>query len=255
MACKVKSELLWLTQRSRFGKKSMASENQVSQHNKLIEASHTLTLNEKRLVLLAASKLDPRKPEPRDRFIKIEASEFANVFGLGSGSVYRTLDEALERLYSRNIYIYNKKGEVSEKLRWVYHIKYYDGEGYLEIGFSPTVIPYLTKLHREFTTYQLRQIGSLDSFYAIRIYELCCQFKKKTRRRKIALESLRIMLDMGEKYPQYKIFNHHVLMPSIREINKHTNLHVDVEPTRKGRKVVGFTFHIQDKEENQEVTE
>ena len=36
----------------------------VVQSNKMVESSHTLTLNEKRLVIMAAAHLDSRKPMP-----------------------------------------------------------------------------------------------------------------------------------------------------------------------------------------------
>lgn len=234
---------------SPFHHKDNAMEKRVYQHNKLIEASHTLTLNEKRLVLLAASKLDSRKPEPKSHFIKISASEFGDVFDIVLRSVYRILAEAGSRLYSRNIKIYSKTGKVAEELRWVYHIKYHEGDGVIELGFSPTVTPYLTRLNREFTYYQLRQIGSLDSFYSIRIYELCSQFLQ-TGIRTVTLERIRTMLDIGDKYPLLKDFKRYVIVPAIEDVNQHTNLEVKMEMTRKGRKVTGFTFLIERKVED-----
>jgi hypothetical protein len=52
-------------------------EHKVTQSNKLIEASHTLTLNEKRLFLCAASLIDPRKPLPKDGYLTVRADTFA----------------------------------------------------------------------------------------------------------------------------------------------------------------------------------
>lgn len=217
-------------------------DNKVTQSNKLIEASHTLTLNEKRLVLAAASLLDPRKPLPKDGYLTIRADSFANVFGLDVRHAYEALDDAASRLFERDIRRYSK-GKVVERMRWVFHVKYKEGQGCVELGFSPTVLPHLTMLNREFTSYQLKQIGSLSSFYAIRLYELMSQFLKLSQR-ECTLDQLRQMLDLGDKYPNVKDMRRWVLDPALKELNASTDLTVMAEPRRAGRKIVGFSFTI-----------
>lgn len=217
-------------------------ENRVTQSNKLIEASHTLTLNEKRLVLCAASQIDPRKPLPKDGYLTIRADAFADVFGLDVRHAYEALDDAASRLFERDIRRY-VKGKVVERMRWVFHVKYREGQGCVELGFSPTVLPHLTMLNREFTSYQLKQIGSLSSFYAVRLYELMSQFLKLGQR-ECTLPQLRQMLDLGDKYQDIKNLRVRVLDPAIKELNANTDLAVSVEPNRRGRKIIGFSFTI-----------
>ncbi|MQL56660.1 RepB family plasmid replication initiator protein, partial [Acidianus ambivalens] len=95
-------------------------DNKVTQSNRLIEASHTLTLNEKRLVLCAASLIDPRKPLPKDGYFTIRADSFAEVFGLGMNNAYMALEDAANRLFERDIRRYSK-GKIVERMRWVFH--------------------------------------------------------------------------------------------------------------------------------------
>ena len=217
-------------------------ENKVTQSNKLIEASHTLTLNEKRLILCAASLIDSRKPLPKDGYLTIRADAFAEVFGLDVRHAYEALNDAANRLFERDIRRYTK-GKLVERMRWVFHVKYREGQGCVELGFSPTVLPHLTMLNKEFTSYQLKQIGSLSSFYAIRLYELMSQFIK-LKQRECTLEQLRLMLDLGEKYQDVKNMRVRVLDPALKELNAATDLHVTAEPRRQGRKIVGFSFTI-----------
>lgn len=217
-------------------------ENKVTQSNKLIEASHTLTLNEKRLVLAAASLIDPRKPLPKDGYLTVRADSFADVFGLDVRHAYEALDDAASRLFERDIRRYSK-GKVVERMRWVFHVKYREGQGCVELGFSPTVLPHLTMLNREFTSYQLKQIGSLSSFYAVRLYELMSQFLKLGQR-ECTLDQLRQMLDLGDKYQDVKDMRKRVLDPAIKEVNAGTDLTVTAEPRRQGRKIIGFSFTI-----------
>lgn len=221
--------------------------NTVTQSNRLIEAAHTLTLNEKRLVILAASLLDPRKPLPKDGILLIRADMFAEAFGTDPKSTYFALKDAADRLYARdNLRTYTKRGKLAKRMRWVYLCEYKEGQGCVELGFSPTVVPHLTMLNKEFTSYQLRQIGRLSTFYAIRLYELMAQFLK-LKERECSMEQLRTMLDLGDKYTNVKDMRKRVLDPAIIEVNAHTDLTVAVEPRRKGRAIAGFTFTIRAK--------
>jgi len=128
-------------------------------------------------------------------------------------------------------------------MRWVFHVKYRQGQGCVELGFSPTVLPHLTMLNREFTSYQLKQIGNLSSFYAVRLYELMSQFLKLGQR-ECTLDQLRQMLDLGDKYQDVKDMRKRVLDPALKELNAGTDLAVTAEPRRQGRKIVGFSFTI-----------
>jgi plasmid replication initiation protein len=223
-------------------KKVPTTNHKVSQSNKLIQASQALTLNEKRLILLAASQLDPRKPAPAHCYITVRADSFAEVFGMEPRHAYAVLDEASKRLMRRMMYRY-KNGKVIEEMRWVFHAIYKEGQGCVELGFSPKVLPHLTRLHKEFTTVQLRQVGRLNSFYAIRLYELMAQFLT-TGAWWVTLEQLRDSLDLGEKYGSVKDLRRWVLDPGLEEVNKLTDLTASMEPRRKGRKVVGFNFTV-----------
>lgn len=221
-------------------------EMEVWQSNRLVEAAQRLTLNEKRLILAAAALHDPRKPLPPKGTVKLHADDFAEVFGLSeSGQVYEALREAAERLYERSIRrVWNRKGRViEENMRWVWMARYAKGEGTVTLGFSPTIAPYLTLLHTEFTRFKLKQIGRIGSFYGIRLYELCAQFRKAGERT-IALDRLREMLDLGDKYKAIDNLRRRVIDPAVAEINRHTDLRVTVTPQRKGRRVIGFHFDI-----------
>lgn len=224
----------------------LSGELEVWQSNRLVEAAQTLTLNEKRLVIAAAALHDPRKPLPSKGTVTLHADDFADVFGIESrGHIYEALEDASRRLGNRWIRtIYNRNGKPAERnVRWVWMVEYRKGEGTVVLGFSPGVAPYLTLLHTEFTRYKLKQIGNIGSFYGLRLYELCAQFRKAGERT-IPLARLREMLDLGEKYGSVKDLRRWVLDPALKEINKHTDLRVVMTPERKGRKVVGFHFDI-----------
>lgn len=220
---------------------SALERNKVYQSNELIEASQSMSLQEKRLLLCAASMIDSRKALPVDGYIKLEASAFASLFNMEVRHAYEVLEQASDKLWERTLL--PKGSKAKEKIRWVQHNIYKEGEGYVELGFTPVVIKHLTLLNREFTGYQLKHVANLATFYAIRIYELLVQYQKLNGRH-IELGALRDLLDLGTKYPDVKDFRRKVLTPSIEDINKHTDLNIVVEDVRKGRRVVGFNFKI-----------
>lgn len=235
----------------RSGTMADVNHKSVYQSNKLIEASYTLTLNEKRLVLYAASLMDSRKAAPPNGHVTFGVEDFAKAFGMDMDvrkDVYDMLKDAVERLYTREItrYIYPEKGNEEPRkatMRWIYYKEYKEGEGKLVIGFSPTVLPYLTLLEREFTGFKLKNISELTSFNSFRLYELMAQhlgFGSRT----FELLKLRELFQMEKKYPNVKDFRRYVLDLSVKEVNQHTDLKLECEPIRKGRSISGFKFTI-----------
>lgn len=225
-------------------------DNKVYQSNQLIEASYTLTLMEKRLVLYAASLMDSRKAAPVNGLVVLSVDDFAEVFGMDMqvrNDVYTKIKEAADRLYSRDIHRYTlgKNGEQEkETLRWIYSRKYLPGEAKIALGFSPTVLPYLTLLETKFTGYKLKNISNLTSFNSFRLYELMLQ-QAKFKSRTFELSKLRELLGMEDKYPSVGDFRRYVLDQSVKEISQHTDLKLDYTPLKKGRAITGFKFSVE----------
>lgn len=223
---------------------------EVWQSNALVEASQTMTLNEKRLIYAAAALHDPRRPVPHKGTVTFHADQFADTFGLdlrGRGR-YDDMKDAAKRLYNRTIRSIRasprgKGRQVITHMRWVWMAEYNENAATVTLGFSPPVLPYLTMLNAEFTRFKLRHIGNIGSHYGLRLYELCCQYRTVGQRR-IPLPRLREMLDLDDKYENVKDLRRRVLNPAVQEINKHTDLTVVLTPERQGRKIIGFHFDI-----------
>ena len=213
----------------------------VTKSNDLVEASYKLTLNEQRLLLMAISHIDSRKPLQKKFYFRISALDFAEAFGIEPKHAYESLEDAANRLYERDIRTYDRKNQVRERFRWVFHVKYYDGQGFVELGFSPNVIPYLTLLSQRFTSYELKHIAQLNSSYAIRLYELVKQFAQ-TGERTISLEKFKERLELSDKYSRFSNLKARVIQPAINEINAYTDLEIDWDTVRKGRQVVKLMF-------------
>ena len=216
----------------------------VTQSNSLVEAAHTLTLNEKRLLALAISQLDSRKPHKAKGEVTIFADEFAGVFGVELKHTYGVIKEGAKDLYDRSIRKFVHEGKITKHQRWLESVEYNAGMGSVTMQFTQGVMPLLTLLHREFTSYRIKQIGGLSTFYAIRFYELMCQFRK-TRERTISVENLRDVLDLQDKYPKMADLRRYIIDPSVNDINENTDLTITYTTKTKGRTITALVFDIE----------
>lgn len=231
-----------------------SGEMEVWQSNRLVEASHAITLNEKRLIYAAAALHNPRLPMPRDHVVTLHAHTFAELFGITeTNRIYELLAEAAGKLFDRRIreVTDSPKGKgkkITTDIRWVSLARYNPGEGTVSLRFSPEIEPYLALLHTEYTRTKLKFIANIGSYYGLRIYEILAQCRRAGQR-SITLDELRLMLDLVDKYPDVKNLRVRVLEPALNEINSHTDLEVSMSVTRHGRKVTGFHFVIVEKKQ------
>jgi plasmid replication initiation protein len=213
----------------------------VTKSNALIQASYKLSLNEQRLVLACVAQLDGRKPLPKDNMFTLSAAEFAQTYGLPIDQAYEALNEASKSLYDRDIKVFD--GKTKERFRWIYHVKYHDGEGKVTIGFSPTISPYLTMLNKQFTSYQIRRVASLNSAYSIRLFEMLSQYRS-TGLFIVKVDDFKAWLEIEEKYPRFFDLCRRILDPAVKELLEKSNLVINWRAIKKGRTVerLEFTF-------------
>ena len=210
----------------------------ITKHNSLIEASYLLTLDEQRLILACIAQIDSRKALPEKNRFEVTVEEFVDLFGIHPDSAYTQMREAVERLAERWIVI---NGDTRHLARWLYEKKYAHGEGYVAVGFSPTVTPYLCSLHRDFTSYKLGQIAAFKSAHSIRLYELLIRFDD-TGIRLIPVDQFKDRLDLADQYPQFAKLKQRVIDPAVEEINQKSDLRVEWRPIRKKRVVHTLEF-------------
>ena len=121
-------------------------------------------------------------------------------------------------------------------------------DGICTYAFSPHL---RIKLYnpRVYAKLNLRLQNRFKSQYALVLWELCFDYFDTERDQGetpfISLDTFRTLLgiESGE-YPAYSIFNRAVIKPAVKEINKETDYHVEVEQKRIGRRVGELKFRI-----------
>ena len=64
------------------------------------------------------------------------------------------------------------------RVRWICEACYIHGAGRVQVVFAPEVIKYITRLEREFTSYQLDKVGRMTNAYAARLYVLLTRYRE-----------------------------------------------------------------------------
>lgn len=242
---------LWTYERGFMSAETEESSELVVKSNKLIEASYRLTMVEQQLVLFAICQArEQQQGLSATSSVAIEARSFAKQFNLNTAMVYAQLKEATATLWGRQIVVHDvnpKNGKARViKTRWISDIAYTDGAGVVEFTFAPKVIPFITRLEREFTSYRLERIGRMSSVHAVRIYELLVQYLTMGVR-KFELGELKEMLGVAHEYNVINDFKKRVLDVAVSQINEHSDLKVAYSQTKTGRAVTGITFSIKSK--------
>lgn len=225
----------------------------MTKDNDLIGASYSLGVAEQRLIFLAIIEareqnklIDVGKP------LRIYAKSYEQQFSVEKHTSYEAMKRAVEGLYEAG-FSYIKIDEASGKpitykSRWVDKIGYADELGCVELTFASDVIPLITRLDSCYTEYELQQVSSLQSEYAIRLYELIIQWRAVGKVPKLELQELRNKLGVNpDQYKEMHNFKARVLDLALKQINDHTDITATYEQHKTGRKVTGFTFSFKQK--------
>ena len=217
----------------------MTNDLTVVKANSLIEASYRLTLDEMRLLALTIGTMNPKSDQ---QVFEFSVSEFVNQFSdVNVDRAYTQIKSAIERISER--WVKTEDERHVTKFRWVSSQTYFKKEGRFKIALTNEIMPYLTQLKGQFTQYQLNHISGFTSVHTMRFYELLTQYKR-VGQRYITIEDLKKWLQLEDKYNLWAELQRWVIKPSLNEINEKSDLFVEYEPIKKGRKVTGIEFSI-----------
>lgn len=219
----------------------------VSKHNDLVGASYRLSVAEQRLILLAIAKIDSRKPMPNG--IVVTAHDFMSRYTVNKSDAYTQLQDAAKQLFNAKITSItgSGKGRAIHEVRWVERCTYVKGEGRVELLFSTTVKPYLSRLIGHYTSYDLWRVSGIESTYSFRLFEMLMQYKSKGWLY-ITVEELRRRLQLGEAYERFSNLRSRVIDASVKELRNKCSMELDYELIKEHRtvKAIKFNFRLLD---------
>lgn len=207
----------------------------VVKHNHLVTASYSLSIGEQRVLLSCIAQINARGEVKTTDSFQVTASEIAELTDTELKSQYRDMVAAVDRLYSRSI----KLDDRGTEFRWLCGKEYSNGTATLY--FSPQIIPYLSQLSSQFTSYRLQYVGKFKNKYSIRVYEFLCQWLTAGER-KFEVDAFRDMLQLHNRYESFRELKRNVIVPAVAEISEFSNIWCEVDFKTFGRKVSHIIF-------------
>jgi len=223
----------------------------VTLSNALTRAGCTLTLSEKRIVMLAVSKLNPLKSVPVQAFTtKITAAEYSESYDLDMNTAYEQLKSASKSLYSRTLTFYEPAHKRNGKplkplridMRWIGRATYHEGEAWVELAWWYEILPHLMGLKKQFTEYQLKQATALRSIYSWRLLELLMRFKG-TGWAEYTIEDFALSMQATEKQKaNFNNIKRRIIEPAVKELVEKDGWLIVWQPIKSGRRVKALRF-------------
>ena len=221
-----------------FNKKN--KENIVNIHNNFVEAIYSLSVDAKKLLLSTFLHLDKETGN-----ITIHREELLQEIGIDPRK-YRK--EHLKAIFKELMTKVIEIKDLENPSNWVLlqllkKVEYKDG--FFRTSIYPELLPYFEEAQKKlFTKFNIQNIKPLTSIYAIRIYELCKRFHKDSKITEISIQELKKILQIEKKYKQTSDFRKRVLEVAKKQINKNTDLEIDYELIKEGKKFTKVRFSV-----------
>lgn len=157
------------------------------------------------------------------------------------GENYKYLERAIQDFGFR--WIKRQKGG-KEALIWFKYVKIEKGK--ITFLFNELMTPYILYLQNNFTQIQFNFTAKMRSKYSIRLYELLYSYyfdKFDSYELVLPLDDLKQKLDA--KYKLFADVKRFALIPAVEEINRLTDINVEYEFIKEGRKVGYVKFKLE----------
>ena len=226
----------------------------IKKANDLIESRYKFDVWETRFFLSVLAQI--RRADDELHQYRIWYKDVIKTFGLKSGDSYALLRGAAKSLMGKSFFVsYEENGVERERqyhiLREVDYMKAGQGKKgkavenneYIDVIVEKKMKPLLLQLQKNFTAYDLKNVVKLG-VYPVRVYELLKQYQT-IGKRTLKVGEMKRMFELNDQYKLFGDFFRWVIKPSIRQINKHTDLFIsDVEKIKEGRRVVALRFYF-----------
>jgi len=164
--------------------------------------------------------------------------------GLKGVDAYKSLKQLTERLKEKGLTIRDKTKDKEEhelQTNWLASAEYFKSKNCVEFEFSEKLMPYLIGLVGNFTSFQLKSLMRLKNKYAFKIYMILRRWHPHKGEVDFSLKELKklLMIDRKKAYKEVSNIRVKILQPVRDEINKYTDIKINVELLEKTNRYVG----------------
>jgi hypothetical protein len=220
--------------------------------NELNKQQHCLSLNEKRIIAVAASKIKrEHNIENSSPVMRVAISDLVNTYGMEKKSSSKALREASETLITKHIrwvHVNEDGSKLYNSVIWSPEVSYNPQEGYLDVALWHKIVPYLISSPKgNFFNYSLEGADSIQSKHTWRLFEILHQWKNfKGKFIEIKWDDLAFMLELKASYANsFALTKSHIFEKAVNELKN--KLPFSYEPVRRGpsgKKVISVRFKL-----------
>lgn len=221
----------------------------VNVHNDFVLARMDWSIMMHRIMMVLISQIDSRNDDEFHRqYVRI--GDLMKATNTQGGSQYRDAKTAVRRLIREPIEVETPDGSY-KGISIFTDIEYIRYMGLVSAKFSEKARPYLLQLEKKFTSWRLDQTIPLQTSYSIRHYMIGKMIERanRTNRRALDIGEYRKKLGVEDKYARHVDLKRRVIVPSLEEINKKTDVTIDFETVRKGQTPVAVEFVVEPPDE------
>lgn len=226
--------------------------------NELISNGFKMSIDEKRLLFLAMSKIHLKTlVDSEEVKARVSVSEWVELYKedkkKDAKHCYRDMKEAARELMHRTI-------EIGKKSQFYKHYdiinitdscRYVDNEAIVVITFARSFLKCLYIENGNFTPVCLGNISKLSSSSSCTIYLLLTRWLHSNEYPyiDISIYDIKKTLGIEKKYPIYSDFKKRVIDPCMEDINKNTDLFFYYYPIKTKQKITHYRFSVKKSEE------
>lgn len=221
----------------------------IAKANEIIQkARNQLGLLQLKALAYILSKVKPN--DKAGQYYTFSIKDFCRVCEIEevSGSNYKNVKAAIKSLRDKSFWGIDENGN-AVLYSWIEKPIINPKSGNIKVRLDEDIQRFVIDLHGRHTQYKLWEVVPMQSRYSFVLFELLqsYEFQKKSEY-PFDIDELKELIG-ATKYKNFKDFRINVLEIATREINQFTNLIIQWEPVKKGRKVIQVSFKIQKKTE------
>jgi len=222
--------------------------NSVAIKNDAVMGKQPMTLQEAKLLRIAITNVSKYDTELMEYYLPIK--KLALILGVDESNLYEDIRAICVKLSRRTLEIKDpsRKDSSWTVYPWMSEANYDASTKLIKLCLNEKIKDYVLQLDLLFTKYKLKYVLSLNSYYAIRIYEILISVYNKHKKMKksfeFSVQELREMTGSENKNKQISQFKERVLDIAVAEINKNTDLVISYKTKKTGRTITHIVFSV-----------
>jgi plasmid replication initiation protein len=229
----------------------------ILQHNAISRGAHGLSATAQKLIAMAMALLPPDLLSLTAAFT---FPEFCKALGMPiGGETYKifkdAVDECMQCVISAETEPDEKGKKIWKKFTWFTVSTFDEKTGQATMKFSDELADFLRALKWMYSKINLKDIGELQSRYAIRLFEIAMSYKSLEGKKGNQGETwyfergfpdeIRYIMGVGkEAYKDNHLLKQKVIDNPVKEINK-AGIGFEIQPAtvKQGRRIVAIRFY------------